>query len=40
MIEANPNPSLAEDEDFAQSALNAGVTYDTLIQEILNAALA
>ena len=40
VIEANPNPSLAEDEDFAQSALNAGVSYDTLIQEILNAALA
>jgi D-alanine-D-alanine ligase len=40
VIEANPNPSLAEDEDFAQSAVNAGVTYDTLIQEILNAALA
>src|SRR6266404_3241634 len=40
VIEANPNPSLAADEDFAQAALNAGVTYDALIQEILNAALA
>ena len=40
VIEANPNPSLADDEDFAQAALNAGVTYDALIQEILNAALA
>src|SRR5258708_10832383 len=40
VIEANPNPSLAEDEDFAQAALNAGVTYDALVQEILNAALA
>ena len=37
VIEANPNPSLAADEDFAQAALNAGVTYDALIQEILNA---
>lgn len=38
VIEANPNPSLAEEEDFAQSAAAAGVTYDTLVQEILNAA--
>jgi len=40
VIEANPNPSLAEDEDFAQSAADAGVRYDSLIQEILNAAFA
>ena len=40
VIEANPNPSLADDEDFAQAAAHAGVTYDALIQEILNAALA
>jgi D-alanine-D-alanine ligase len=38
VIEANPNPSLAEDEDFAQAALNAGVDYDALITEILNTA--
>ena len=38
VIEANPNPSLAEDEDFAQSACNAGIEYDALIQEILDAA--
>ena len=40
VIEANPNPSLAEDEDFAQSAAAAGMGYDALLQEILNAALA
>jgi D-alanine-D-alanine ligase len=40
VLEANPNPSLAEDEDFAQAAAQAGVTYDSLIQEILNAAVA
>ncbi len=40
VIEANPNPSLAAEEDFAQSAADAGVAYDTLIQEILNAAFA
>ena len=31
-IEANPNPHLAADEDFAQSALKAGLTYPQLIQ--------
>ena len=40
VIEANPNPSLAADEDFAQAAGAAGVTYDALVQEILNAASA
>ena len=38
VIEANPNPSLAEDEDFAQAALSGDVAYDALITEILNAA--
>jgi D-alanine-D-alanine ligase len=38
VIEANPNPSLAEDEDFAQAAAAAGMGYDVLIQQILNAA--
>lgn len=40
VIEANPNPSLAMDDDFAQSASATGMNYDQLIQEILNAALA
>lgn len=39
VIEANPNPSLAAEDDFAQSANADGLTYDALIQEILNAAL-
>jgi D-alanine-D-alanine ligase len=39
VIEANPNPSLAADEDFAQSAAAAGVTYDALIQNILDLAV-
>jgi D-alanine-D-alanine ligase len=39
IIEANPNPSLAAEDDFAQSANAEGMTYDALIQEILNAAL-
>lgn len=38
IIEANPNPSLALDEDFAQSAAAAGMDYDSLIQKILDTA--
>jgi D-alanine-D-alanine ligase len=34
-IEANPNPHLAEDEDFAQSAAKAGVAYPQLIDRII-----
>lgn len=34
-IEANPNPILARFEDFAQSALKAGLKYPNLIQQIL-----
>jgi D-alanine-D-alanine ligase len=40
VIEANPNPCLAADEDFAQSACMAGMQYDVLIQEILNTTVA
>ncbi len=40
IIEANPNPSLARDEDFAQSAAAAGLDYDQLIQKILDTASA
>jgi D-alanine-D-alanine ligase len=38
VIEANPNPSLAQDEDFARAASEAGIGYDALIQQILDAA--
>jgi len=34
-IEANPNPHLAADEDFAQSALKAGLNYPQLIQALI-----
>jgi D-alanine-D-alanine ligase len=34
-IEANPNPHLAADEDFAQSALKAGIKYPQLIQTLI-----
>ncbi len=33
-IEANPNPALAPDEDFAESALKAGIAYPQLIDRI------
>ena len=34
-IEANPNPMLAADEDFAQSALKSGLSYPQLIERIV-----
>jgi D-alanine-D-alanine ligase len=40
IIEANPNPSLAQDDDFAQAASAAGLEYDVLIQKILDTAYA
>jgi D-alanine-D-alanine ligase len=39
VIEANPNPSLAHDEDFALAAAAAGLEYDALVQKILDSAL-
>jgi D-alanine-D-alanine ligase len=38
-IEANPNPHLASDEDFALSALAAGVSYPKLIERIVRTGL-
>jgi D-alanine-D-alanine ligase len=38
VIEANPNPSLDRDEDFAQSAAASGMDYDALITAILSLA--
>ena len=39
VLEANPNPQIASDEDFAVSAKCAGVDYPTLIQRILTTGL-
>ena len=36
VIEANPNPDISHDEDFAESAAAAGLDYDTLIQRVLS----
>jgi D-alanine-D-alanine ligase len=35
MLEANPNPNLSDDEDFAASAAAAGVSYNNLLQKIM-----
>ena len=40
IIEANANPELAPDAEFAQSAAHAGIAYETLIETILRHALA
>ena len=39
VLEANPNPQIARDEDFADSAKSAGYAYEDLLQELLNAGL-
>jgi D-alanine-D-alanine ligase len=39
VLEANPNPQLSRDEDFAQAAGKGGVEYRALVQRILNLGL-
>jgi D-alanine-D-alanine ligase len=39
VIEANPNPHIAREEDFAESANKAGVPYSALLQRILTTGL-
>lgn len=39
ILEANPNPNLDRDDEFAQSAMKAGFTYERMIQRILRLAL-
>ncbi len=39
VLEANPNPQIAEGEDFADSARKSRYTYPDLLQEILNVGL-
>ena len=36
VLEANPNPQIAKGEDFVDSAAKAGMTYETVLQRILN----
>jgi len=40
LLEANPNPEIAEKEEFASAALAAGLDYRQLIQRIVSLALA
>lgn len=40
VIEANATPDIASDEDFADSAKQAGIEYPQLIQRIVNLAIA
>jgi len=39
VLEANPNPNLEYGEDFAESAERAGISYEALLQRILNLGL-
>ena len=39
VIEVNPNPQLAFEEDFAESAKASGIPYNELLQKILNLGL-
>lgn len=39
VLEANPNPNLSRNEDFAQSAQVAGYSYEALLQRIVTLAL-
>ena len=39
VLEANPNPQIAFGEDFAESAERAGLSYETLLQRIMNVGL-
>ena len=39
LIEVNPNPDLAYDDLYAEAALSAGLSYEALLQRILNLGL-
>jgi D-alanine-D-alanine ligase len=39
VLEANPNPQIARGEDFAESALKLGITYEAVLQRIINLGL-
>jgi D-alanine-D-alanine ligase len=38
-LEANPNPALAQDDDFAKAAKKNGITYQELIMNLIQLAL-
>jgi D-alanine-D-alanine ligase len=40
LLEANPNPEIAEKEEFASAALAAGLSYRQLLQRLVSLGLA
>lgn len=38
ILEVNPNPNIASDDEFAQSALSAGIKYPELLEMVIKAA--
>lgn len=39
VLEANPNPQIAQGEDFSESAKKAGISYPVVLQRVLNLGL-
>ena len=39
VVEANPNPQIARNEDFAEAAARAGISYEQLIEKIVRMGL-
>jgi D-alanine-D-alanine ligase len=39
LLEANPNPQIAMNEDFADSAAHSGLKYPQLLQKIITLGL-
>jgi D-alanine-D-alanine ligase len=39
LLEANPNPNIANGDDFAESAAHFGIPYDALLQKIISLGL-
>jgi D-alanine-D-alanine ligase len=39
LLEANPNPQIARNEDFADSAAHSGILYEQLLQKIMTVGL-
>jgi len=39
VLEANPNPQIARGEDFAESAAKASISYESVLQRIINLGL-
>ena len=38
VLEANPNPNISSDDEFAESAKYAGISYDKLMKQLITAA--